>query len=354
MNSRRGVIALIGLFTFSVLVLGFREKTDLASLDHAVHSPLRISGRVLPETPELGLPSEIRVAGEHLVVLDRFADLAVHVLRRSSGAYVGGSGREGDGPGEFRAPWNMEIVGEARVGILDLKLQRISWFSLQDYEFAGQQSLKGLGTVTDFVQLPSGDLVAIGSFGGGRLALTDAQGVFKHYAGDLPPSTSNIPTPVLLHAYQSYMESRPDGEYLALVTRHAGWLEIYDQSVISIVRTSGPFPFEPKYEVAQGARGPVMKSGPDLRFGYLDLSATDSRIYSLFSGRLRGAFPDGRAVYGRYVHVFDWEGNLIEVLELSGDTFAIAVDETGSQMYAIEHLPEPRIMVYDLGARSAG
>ncbi len=346
MKARGISVALIGILGWAAFVFGTGDQWP-ASLDHSALSPTRLSAHVLGESPEFGLPTEIRIAGTDLVVLDRYADLRVQLLRRSTGAYVGGFGREGDGPNEFRAPWSVEIVDQ-RVGVLDLRLQRISWFSLRDFELTRQQSVAGLGTVTDFVELQTGDLAAIGSFSRGRLAVLDSQGVLKRFAGALPPSSDDIPNSVLLHAFQSYMEARPDREYLALVTRHAGWLEIYDQMGSPLIRTAGPFSFDPKYEVVQGARGLVMKSGRDLRFGYVDLSAADSLIYALFSGRLRGAFPDGQAVYGRYVHVFDWEGNLVEVLELSGDTFAIAVDEAGSQMYAIEHFPEPRILVYDL------
>jgi hypothetical protein len=91
-----------------------------------------------------------------------------------------------------------------------------------------------------------------------------------------------------------------------------------------------------------------MASGDDLRFGYVDVATTGSRIYGLFSGRRRGDFPRGQAVYARQIHVFDWAGELEAVLDLDSDVIAIAADERDRVLYAIRHDPLPAIVKYEL------
>ncbi len=100
-----------------------------------------------------------------------------------------------------------------------------------------------------------------------------------------------------------------------------------------------------------------MGSGDDLRFGYVDVATTESRVYGLFSGRLRGEYPKA-ATYAREVHVFDWTGRLETVIHLDSDAIAIAVDERDDTLYTIRHDPLPAIMKYGLpdarGPRAVG
>ncbi|NIU77657.1 MAG: hypothetical protein GWN71_30125, partial [Gammaproteobacteria bacterium] len=90
-----------------------------------------------------------------------------------------------------------------------------------------------------------------------------------------------------------------------------------------------PFDFEPVFEVGRKNGQPSLATGADLRFGYVDVATTEDRIYALFSGQTRGGAPPGRAVFGLYVHVYDWTGQLREVLELDRPAISVAVTEDG-------------------------
>lgn len=67
-----------------------------------------------------------------LVVIDR------HYLNLRwfgpDGAFLGKAGRTGSGPGEFREPFDVDVVAEDRVGVIDRSLLRISQFQLQNSE----------------------------------------------------------------------------------------------------------------------------------------------------------------------------------------------------------------------------
>ena len=102
-----------------------------------------------------------------------------------------------------------------------------------------------------------------------------------------------------------------------------------------------------------GELGPSLATGDDLRLGYVDVAASRDRIYALFSGRTRAGHPD-EAIYGRDVHVFDWDGKLHSVIHLDADAMAIALDEGQDLLLAVRHLPTPAVLAYELPPDPAG
>jgi hypothetical protein len=171
--------------------------------------------------------------------------------------------------------------------------------------------------------------------------------VFEGTSGPLPPSESGVPHGVLQHAWRGVLKSAPSGARLVLANRHAGTLEVYSGEGELLRRIHGPLAFEPRFEVVQGAKGPSLATGPDLRFGYLDVSVSGEAIYALYSGRTRADHPED-ATYGRYVHVFDWKGRLRSILRLDADVVALAVDPGRNRLLAVSHLPVPSVLSYRL------
>jgi hypothetical protein len=108
------------------------------------------------------------------------------------------------------------------------------------------------------------------------------------------------------------------------------------------------------HELAEGVKaggtfgGEVyMAPEEDMRFGYVRIATTDDRIYALFSGRSNRGSPRD-APYGRFVHVYDWDGEFLAALELDNAALEIAVDPLGEELYATIEEPEPGVRVYSL------
>jgi hypothetical protein len=159
--------------------------------------------------------------------------------------------------------------------------------------------------------------------------------------------TKSVPVPILQHAYQAFMAARPDKSRFVLVDRHAGSIEIFDSRGTLTHRVSGPTAFEPKFTVATRGGQPVFASGEDLRFGYMGVAATQSRIYALFSGRRRGDYP-GTATEADALHVFDWDGRLLTTAHLPTPAVAIAVGPRDSLAYVLVDEPAPSVFEYQL------
>jgi TolB-like 6-blade propeller-like len=199
------------------------------------------------------------------------------------------------------------------------------------------------------VRLSDSLIVSLGLFTRGRLALFSGAGTLRRVVGPLPPTRDGVPATVAQHAYTGTLVRHPHRPWLALATRHADRVELYDLDGTLRRVARGPAEFEPVYEAQVRGGAPTMATGDDLRFGYVDAAAAGDRLYALYSGHTRGERP-GRANFGQQVHVFTWNGELQRVIPLDQPVLGIAVSGDGHTMYAVRHDPEPAILRYQLPA----
>lgn len=80
--------------------------------------------------------------------------------------------------------------------------------------------------------------------------------------------------------------------------------------------------------------------------GYLSACLTDKYIYALYSGEKDK--EDDIATYGKMIHIFNYDGELVGKYQLSISAFSISVDSENRKMYVLSHKPEPKIYIYDL------
>ena len=353
-----GIALIAGWMVFAV-----SPKTPASTgprdIDHSELHPKELSGTALSMSEAFAKPTRLLRLGGRLIVIDRYADQPIHILNAASGTREQGIGRRGEGPGEFKGARSVlpDPLDPRAFWVFDSRLARLTRVDPDRSDMRPSSAVKTVpvlmeSTATDVAWLPTGSLIATGFFAEGRLAILDGHGRTMGRIGLLPSGGQDAPTPVLQHAYTGRIAVHPHGSLVALACRHASRLEIHatDGSMFLLVET--PFKFDPVFRVRASGHGPVMATGQDLRFGYLDVATTESRIYALFSGRTRGGFP-GRANYGEYVHVFDWAGNFLHAFRLDNDVIAIAVNEDSSVLDAVRHLPVPSVIRYRLEGEMA-
>jgi len=349
-------LAILGWMAFA-----FSPRTKAAtgppSLEPDAAAVREVPARVLNQSDQLAIPGSLRLIGHHLVLLDNHGDYAVRVLSPVDGHIERSFGVRGEGPGEFRAARAVAAVpgDEDAFWVYDIALSRLTRFDLDRSTAAARPweartfTLSSSAPVTDPVWLPGGGLLALGFFPEGRLGLFDEAGHFAGAVGKIPSGSGSreVPPSVLQQAYMGRIAPDPGRTRFAIGSRYAGRLAIYGSGGQLLRLARVPHSFEPRFTVRGRDGVPSMASGGDMRFGYIDVSATEGHIYALFSGRTRAGFP-GRANYGEYVHVFDWDGNLERVLHLDFDAISIAADGTEGILYAVRHLPLPAVMKVDL------
>ena len=311
-----------------------------------------LTGTTLYDGDLLAMPTQIAVGNDRIALVDGFAERPIHVLD-AAGGYITGLGRAGEGPGEFEGPRALEPTTDGDgFWVFDAALSRLTLVEPDRWESVPAServtlSVRGPAMVTSLVRRGDDGFIAAGFFGEGRLGHFTGDGEYEGASGTLPTSDNEAPPEVLQHAFRGNLKSDPAGARLVFANRNAGFLEVFTSEGEPVRRIDGPFEFDPVFRVRMGERGPSLATGEDLRFGYVDVATTRDRIYALFSGRTRAGHPDD-AVYGRDVHVFDWDGTLHSVLNLDADAMAIAVDLRRGRLLVVRHLPTPAVVSYDL------
>ncbi len=323
-----------------------------AELDHTAVGVIDAKSEILFESDTLALPSDIAVVGDNVVVIDNANEPAVFVVDRTSGEVLRAIGRRGDGPGEFRQPWTLDAVSgsTSEVWVYDLALGRLTKLDVTTSEDSADSkivTLQSNGAATGPIWTDANTIVSLGLFATGRLAVFNVDGERMDTFGTVPLGPPNVPATVKQHAYQATLVPHPERHLLAAVTRHASRIELYRSDGSTVAMLDGPLPFEPRYSVRSTADVPVLKTGDDLRFGYIDGAGTNKYLFALFSGRTREGFP-GRANFARFVHVFNWNGTFVKALRLDHDVLSIAVDRESTTLYAVTHDPTPAILRYAL------
>lgn len=334
-----GIVSTLGMLGSRELTAGPTEPAVLASLE-----PTRVlSGQILHQSSELVVPGTLEVLGDRLVLGDNHADHNLRVIRRSDGALERAFGRKGRGPREFEAVLSIDVLDPGgRIMVHDPVLQRITWVDL-DADFEGGRweadrslRLQAPAMVLAVAWTPTG-FVGVGSFTEGRLAHLAPDGRLVRTTGAVSTVPGEVPPSVWTHAYQARLKTRPDRARLAVVSRFADRLEIYDRQGNLTAHGQRPFGFEP-----WDARG---ADPGDVRFAYLDVATTDTRVYALFSGRTRS---EGDAYLGDRILVFDWSGRLVDTWAVDARLMAIAVAPEGDWLYGIRHHPDPAVLAYPL------
>lgn len=178
-----------------------------------------------------------------------------------------------------------------------------------------------------------------------RFALVDPAGKLVPTVGDhLPGNTNELPF-VRQQVFGGSMAAHPRRPMFVLAGRYAPLVEVFDREGTRVLAMEVPVTFEPDFSVAPD--GINMIRGPDFRYGYRDVDATEDHVYALSSGRTKQEYPE-TLFRGEYVHVFDWTGRLITILRLDSDAVSLAIDESESRLYIGRLDPYPQIVAYDL------
>ena len=191
-----------------------------------------------------------------------------------------------------------------------------------------------------------------------RLNEFDSTGHHLRSFGTVPLVADGVPVTAAQQILQPSAAIRPGTPTLAVGARYAGRIDIYDLTSGNSSEVRAPDPFV--YGSGIGSNGTTPGGGMNVittdgqtRFGYIALAATKDRIYGLFSGRTRSAYP-GRANLGQVVHVFDWEGHFIAEIHLDEEAIRIAVTPDDDTLYSLTVDPEPTVREHTISGAKSG
>ncbi|HEX2081300.1 MAG TPA: BF3164 family lipoprotein [Longimicrobium sp.] len=302
--------------------------------------------RIIGDSLAWAHPQEVEVVGSHLVVADlRGARPLVRVDRRTGDLRP--FARFGRGPGEFLWPRSIEDAGGGRAWIYDLQGARATLYDLAEPELRHAEIAAVPGNLFQTVRM--GDtLVANGLFphevlrvharheNGFRLARKEA----------VTPFSRELPDVVMLIG-RTALAADPARRRLVVAYQFRNQLDFFDRHGRKVGSVAGPRDFTPVYRVVPDPREKMNRFVPtgSTQYAYLDVAASERRVYALFSGKARG---DGSEDVSQAteVHVFDWDGRLLDVLTLAQPVFRIALDPATGVLYGLRSEPFPGVVEF--------
>ena len=299
-------------------------------------------------------PTSIVWVDGQLIIIDRQSDPKLFVLDAKTGAIVRRFGRDGAGPGEFKAPWDIAPSGRYReFWIYDTSLRRMTLAhsdrSFTDGVFRPIRSvaLEGGANLNSVRWTAEGTFIATGYLRRGLFAVYDSTGRERPPRGDFTYGDPRLPVFARQQAYESRITLDPARAKIAVAFKESDRLEFFASSGQRLGLAQRPFGFEPSFAMPRKRDDEYIAGTQRSRTAYRNVIATQSTVFSLFSGRRYREFKS-EAAFGRHVHVHSWDGTLRMILELDASAIAIAVDPEETVLFASVHDPVPRIVRYAL------
>jgi hypothetical protein len=359
----RPIVALAGVPAVILVMYGCNHDTETKQDDvtdghhESSYETMSFSGKVHPlrdadsshasltlnrrfgGPDEFGLITDLRVAGNFLIVVDNFLAPHVALINRSTGAVDARGGSHGGGPGEFRQP----VLGGVTptelpaIWINDFKNLRLTQFDVgsQTEPVVQEISLHDAGASIEQTTWLQGRLVANGLFPDYTLLVMDSTGnPLRRIRAD-PPFVHKDGLPVgARQLNRNFIAVSPSRERLVLAYQWANRLDFFDSQLNRYGSVTGP-----RTTTGSGmdnARDLALT--PDSKVAYWMVDATNRYIYALFCGCRR----DEDEMPSR-LHVYRWNGDFVAEIALGQSVLAIAVAPDDSLLYASTMEPYPAV-----------
>lgn len=146
----------------------------------------------------------------------------------------------------------------------------------------------------------------------------------------------------LKYAYMYLLSIKPDKKALVLGYYFTDVIEIYsiDGKLIKAIHGPENFDVDPKPSLKNMSQYFVQSQ--KTRYAYVEIRATDNNIYALFDGDS----ANDPSPNGKYIFVFDWEGEPVKSFELSVGISNFVVDEKNKKIYASSYATGNLIYAY--------
>jgi hypothetical protein len=185
----------------------------------------------------------------------------------------------------------------------------------------------------------------------GRIVLMNFDGRLIGFAGDYPLKMyEELSEYGNAQLYASDFVLNNDASKLALATYSAEMIDVFDISEISAPKLiwshQGFLPHDLYiFEVGNSVRAAHTKESQS---GYVDLAASNSFVYALFSGKY---IKEKKYDYGNIIRVVSWDGTNRFELQSDMDLRRISVSPDDKKIYAIaiDEADNPIIVVFNIG-----
>ncbi|SHN29265.1 TolB-like 6-blade propeller-like [Cyclobacterium lianum] len=318
-----------------------------------VSIPDSLIGKKLNITSLLN-PKSILWTGKYLVVGERkVLDYHLHVVDPDSVRLINTTGKDGFGPGEIVAAYQLQrgkSVNECWVYNHTQKLMAL--FDLNSpgklYQKAFRQP-ENMFLAVDMLWNSDSTLICQLADGDDQFVIYDtlgnqlsAYGKWSQMLEDRSP-----PPNVVSAVHQGKTSISPDHRKYVQVGLLRDYIEILDLPSGKITSVNGPEHNIPEFEVDYSAGYPMAQfTDMGRSHFYKDVVAGEKYIYALYFGKSMDAyFQEGETA--REIYVFDYDGNLVETYTLDYSLISLAVDEKNKRFFGISSDEDPNVVIFE-------
>lgn len=131
-------------------------------------------------------------------------------------------------------------------------------------------------------------------------------------------------------AYMYNLVIKPDRKAVAFDYFRSDVIEIYDINGMLINVIHGPNNFDVDPRPTDKNMSEYFKYSNETRYAFINIKTSDKYIYALYDG---GSAVNPNPV-GKFIFVFDWNGNPVKLFELTEGINVFEVDEENKKIYA--------------------
>lgn len=264
-------------------------------------------------------------------------------MERSSGRFIGATGKIGEAPGEYRAIASLarDPEEETAFWVHDNIVGRLVRYDIDRWD----------GTPDRIVTLPAGLMFQVRWLPNGlvgnpfsrsdllrfyRLDESATKLSAERSAGEsLFPSA---PMSIQQQLNRTSMALSPARDRIVLAFLHTSQLQFFDVNGNVVGRAHGPVAVQPSYHHFD----PGFARADEVVWAYVGVASTHERVFALFSGKDRRSHEHDQFV-GQELHVFSWGGVLLEVMTLGDGVYAIDLDPETGALFGFRLEPFPAI-----------
>lgn len=299
------------LLTVLVIVSCNKQSKDFKFTKLGLSTPPKtnISGDSI-SIDKLVMPGKMILKDSILFILDEDFDKNIHAVNIKNENYLTSIGDIGKGPGETLSGVSLNVFNNL-IWLHDITLSKFVSYNLDsiitdkktNYSYSEEIVFKDKAR-QNFNPLWLNDSTLISttfSESENRIVYTNLNGqIFEEKFKMINPERKNTPRSVHKASYQSIFKIHPNKKKIAIVNRYSDLLEIYNLETDETLYFKTHLDFVPIYEVVNTDGGVTMAQNDTTRFGCIDISVTEDKIFTLYSGRTRG---EGLANYANKIYV---------------------------------------------------
>lgn len=318
-----------------------------------VPDPDALQGKKINLTALLN-PKSILWTGKYLVVGERKAfDYHLHVVDPDSQTLIKTMGKDGMGPGEIVAAYQLQkgkSVDECWVYDHTQKLMALFDLNSPDdlYQKAFRQP-QNMFLAVDMLWKSDSTLMCQLADGDEKFVLYDTLGnrlsTYGTWSQMLEDRTP--PPNVVSSVHQGKTSISPDHKKYVQVGLLRDYIEILDIPSGRIISVRGPEHNIPEFEVDYSPGYPMAQlTNMSRSHFYTSAVAGEDYIYALYFGKSVDVyFQEGEMA--REIFVFDYASKLVKTYSLDHSLVSLAVDEENRRFFGISSDQDPNVVIFD-------